>query len=63
MYFYNDNSSKELEIPTNIGRDVHSDFVKVQIAFAVAELSITEKGDSHHVIFSVQEFFICYKGQ
>lgn len=63
MYFYNGNSSKELEIPTNIGSDGHSDFAKVQIAFAVSVLTITEKWDSHHMIFSVPEFFMCYKGQ
>lgn len=65
-YFYNSNSSKELEVATNIESDGHSDFGEVQIACAIAVLTITENGDSQHmahVILSVPEFFMCCKGQ
>lgn len=65
-YFYNGNSSKELEIATNIESDGHSEFAEAQIACAVAVLTITENRDSQHmarVIFPVPEFFMCYEGQ
>lgn len=66
MYFYSGNSSKELEIAANIESDGHSEIAEAQIACAVAVLTITENRDSQHmahVIFSVLEFFMCYKGQ
>lgn len=60
-YFYNGNSSKELEIAANIGSDGHSEIADAQNACAVAVLTITENRDSQHMardIFSSRVFYV-----